>query len=127
MNGLGYKKIRKRVRHCHPLVASTAIDIVMASFEVLMSDNLHYAMLKNEARDKLGREATSKELEQHWLERNWGKGVEAARHTLARMLDPAASPGLDNEARERIHEALILDASLRMGRRGQDQFKGVYQ
>jgi len=98
------------------------MEIVMASFEVLMRDNKLFSMLKSEAEEKLHREATPRELEQHWLERNWGKGVAAARATLARMLDPAASPGLDNDARERIHEALILDNSLQMGRRGQDQF-----
>ena len=110
------------MKHVHPLVASTAVDIIMASFETLMGDNRLFSMLKSEAEEKLRREATPRELEQHWLERNWGKGVEAARATLARMLDPAASPGLDNDARERIHVALVLDNSLQMGRKGREEF-----
>jgi hypothetical protein len=32
------------------------------------------------------------------------------------MLDPAAAPGVDEKSRETIHEALILDRSLQMGR-----------
>jgi len=118
----GLRAMRKRVKHVHPLVASTALDIIMASYESLMSDNIDYELHKRGCAEVLGREATAKELEQLYLERNWGKGVGAARATLARMLAPGTSPGLDDAARMSIHEALVLDGSLAMGRKGRTQW-----
>ena len=117
-----YQKMRRRVKHVHPMVASTAVEIIMASYEELMKDNRLYAMLKAEAEEKLGHAPNANECQQHWLERNWGKGVDAARATLAQMLAPGMSPGLDDAARESIHEALVLDHSLKMGRKGKEQF-----
>ncbi len=111
-----YQGMKRRVKHCHPMVASTAVEIIMASYEALMSHNEHYKIFKEGCKSKLGRDATTKELEQMYLEHNWGKGVPAARATLARMLDPANSPGLDEDARISIHDALVLDKSLQMGR-----------
>jgi hypothetical protein len=102
---------KRRVKHCHPLVADAAVGIIMESYEGLMHHNEHWEAFKRQFP-----EATAKELEQIYLEHNWGKGVEAARVVLARMLDPAAAPGIDEASRERIHEALILDRSLQMGR-----------
>ena len=118
----GLKLMRKRVKHVHPLVASTALEIVMESYDALMHHNEHYRIFKEGCEKVLGHQPNSKELEQLYLERNWGKGVEAARATLAQMLASGVSPGLDSEAKERIHEALVLDNSLQMGRKGQDQF-----
>jgi hypothetical protein len=102
----------ERRKHVHPLVASTAAEIVMSSYDALMHHNEHWMKFKAQFPT-----ASSKELEEIYLRHNWGKGVEAARHTLARMLDPANSPGLDENARMSIHEALILDRSLKMGRK----------
>lgn len=105
-------KRNRRLKHVHPMVADTAVEIIMESYDALMHHNEHWAAFKGQFPG-----ANSKELEQIYLEHNWGKGVEAARHTLARMLDPAMSPGLGDKEREQIHEALILDRSLMMGRR----------
>jgi hypothetical protein len=104
-------KRHRRLRHVHPMVADAAVGIIMESYDALMHHNEHWAAFKRQFP-----EATAKELEQIYLEHNWGKGVEAARVVLARMLDPAAAPNIDEESRERIHEALILDRSLQMGR-----------
>jgi hypothetical protein len=106
------RKRNRRLKHVHPLVAATAVDIVMESYDALMHHNEHWSAFKMQFPD-----ATSKELEQIYLEFNWGKGVQAAREMLARMLDPKVSPSIDEKAREQIHEALILDRSLVMGRR----------
>jgi hypothetical protein len=106
------RKRNRRLAHVHPMVADVAVSIVMESYDSLMHHNEHWAAFKGQFP-----EANSKELEQIYLEHNWGKGVEAARMTLARMLDPSMSPGLDEKAREEIHEALVLDRSLMMGRR----------
>jgi hypothetical protein len=106
------RKRNRRLKHVHPMVAETAVEIIMESYDSLMHHDEHWSAFKRQFPD-----ATSKELEQIYLEHNWGKGVEAARMTLARMLNPAASPGLDESSREKIHEALILDRSLMMGRR----------
>jgi hypothetical protein len=93
------------------MVADAAIGIIMESYDALMHHNEHWIAFKRQFPD-----ATAKELEQIYLEHNWGKGVEAARKVLATMLDPAAAPGVDEKSRETIHEALILDRSLQMGR-----------
>jgi len=106
------RKRNRRLKHVHPMVADAAVGIIMESYDALMHHNEHWAAFKRQFPD-----ATAKELEQIYLEHNWGKGVEAARVVLARMLDPAAAPGIDEESREKIHEALILDRSLQMGRR----------
>jgi hypothetical protein len=106
------RKRNRRLKHVHPMVADTAAGIIMESYDALMHHNEHWRAFKAQFPD-----ATAKELEQIYLEHNWGKGVEAARTVLARMLDPAAAPGIDEESREKIHEALILDRSLQMGRR----------
>lgn len=108
---LQYKR-KRRLASVHPMVAQTAVDIIMESYDALMHHDEHWHKFKGQFPD-----ATRKELEQIYLEHNWGKGVEAARMTLARMLDPANSPGLGDKEREQIHEALVLDRSLMMGRR----------
>lgn len=113
-------KRRRRLQHVHPVVADAAVGIIMESYDALMHHNEHWAAFKRQFPD-----ATSKELEQIYLEHNWGKGVEAARVTLARMLDPVNSPGLDDKARETIHEALVLDQSLMMGRHGKDSWEAA--
>lgn len=104
---------RKRLKrlHCHPTVAKVAMEIVMESYDALMHHDEHWHAFKAQFPDK-----TSGELEQIYLDWNWGKGVDAARHTLARMLDPAVCPALTDKDRNDIHEALILDKSLMLGR-----------
>ena len=106
------RKRNRRLKHVHPMVADAAVGIIMESYDALMHHNEHWVAFKRQFP-----EATAKELEQIYLEHNWGKGVEAARTVLARMLDPAAAPNIDEESREKIHEALVLDRSLMMGRR----------
>ena len=97
----------KRFRHAHPLVAKVAREIVGAMYAPLMQDNALYDLWK-----KQNPGCTSKQLEERFIAKNWGKGVEGARATLATML----SRPIDNREKEIIHEALVLDASLRMGR-----------
>jgi hypothetical protein len=106
------RKRNRRLKHVHPMVADVAVEIIMESYDALMHHNEHWAAFKRQFEG-----ATSKELEQIYLEHNWGKGVEAARVTLARMLDPKISPSLGEAERSSIHEALVLDRSLMMGRR----------
>ena len=113
MSRAGLNMMKRRVKHCHPMVANTALDLILAAYEDLMGNNVLYAEWKASypgASDKL--------LQTKWIERNWGRGVEAARATLAKMLNPQMCPALDEDARERIHEALVLDNSLKMGRKG---------
>jgi len=106
-----WKGMKKRIKAVHPVIANAAYGIVMESYESLMHHNEHWAAFKRQFPGRNGRE-----LEQIYLEWNWAKGVEAARQTLARMLDPAVSPSLSNEERVKIHEALVMDKSLQMGR-----------
>ena len=107
----GYRRMRKRMAHVHPMIAEAALEIIMVEFDNLMHDDHWWKMWKIECDS-----TNMKVLETKWLEKHWLKGVEAARTHLARMLDPAVSPSLDETQRSCIHEALILDASLRMGR-----------
>jgi hypothetical protein len=105
-------KARKRVRHCHPMIADAALAIVMESYDALMHDDFCWASWKAQHPG-----ASSKKLEDAYLAYNWGKAVEAAREALTRALNPALAPALSEEDRVKIHEALVLDASLKMGRR----------
>lgn len=114
------RKRAKRLQHVHPVVADAAVGIIMESYDALMHHDAHWHAFKRQFPD-----ATSKELEQIYLEHNWGKGVEAARVTLARMLDPANSPSLSEAERSTIHEALVLDNSLQMGRHGKDSWEAA--
>lgn len=113
-------KRRRRLQHVHPVVADAAVGIIMESYDALMHHDAHWHAFKRQFPD-----ATSKELEQIYLEHNWGKGVEAARVTLARMLDSSNSPNLTNQERETIHEALVLDQSLQMGRHGNNAWEAA--
>ena len=112
MNRLVSPKERKRVRHVHPMVADAAVAIVMESYDALMHHDANWAFWKAQHPG-----ANAKKLEAAYLDHNWGKAVSAAREALARCLVPSLAPALSENDRERIHEALVLDASLKMGRK----------
>jgi hypothetical protein len=76
-------------------------------YDELMKRNDWYA-----AHKRVHPNLSSKALEKIWVKKNQHKFIAAARHTLAGML---ALP-YDSDLKDQIHEALVLDATLRAGR-----------
>ncbi len=105
---------RQRIAHAHSLVAETAQTMAHELFEKTMQDNGFYSeFLKNNPGRTLG------ELERMYTAKMWPVLVEQARATLAGML---AKP-IDEDAKERIMEALVLDNSLVRGRKAGGHIK----
>lgn len=101
-------KVGKSGAHVHFLIAGVAQGMAHEVYAELMQRNDWYSLWKAEFPD-----LNSKQLEERWVSRNWGKFIEGARATLAGML---AQP-LDEVQKQDILDALIKDASLKKGRR----------
>ena len=82
----------------HRLIASTAMEMAGAVYEEMASDDTFYRYNKSQKR---------------WMDKNWGRFVDAARTTLAGMLD--ASHNYSQIMKDEIYEALLADATLPNG------------
>lgn len=102
------KSMRKKISHCHKLVAETAQAMAHELYDTMMQDNVWYDCWKEKNPG-----ATGKAMEARFVNANWGKLVENARATLAQML----AGGLDESLKEEIMEALCLDHTLIRGRK----------
>ena len=108
MNGLGLKgRAKPKEAHVHYYVAEVARELCLASYEELMANNqIRTAWkLKHPGASELGLQAA-------WLKRYAIAYVGPARATLAALLTGPCDEGL----KEKIHQALILDNTLMMGR-----------
>ena len=100
--------LRKPV-HAHNLVAETARELCLATYESLMGDNAIRSEWKrtHPGMGELGLQAA--------FVRKYLRGyIGGARATLATMLNGPYDEGL----KARIHEALVLDNTLVRGRHG---------
>lgn len=95
--------------HCHKLVAKIAREAAGEHYELLMQVNPLFDSWKAQ-NPGLGPKA----LEARFVATKWGLYVEFARATLAHML---TRPDIDEGLKEDIMEALVLDATLRRGRK----------
>jgi hypothetical protein len=99
---------QKKVSHAHYRIADTAKAAAHEHWDVLAMDNEFYDRWVKAYPDK-----TAKQLEDRFVELNWGKYIPFARATLASLL---ATP-IDEELKREIHEALVLDNTLVAGRK----------
>lgn len=99
----------QRGAHAHRIVAEAAKGLAGELYDVLMHNDKLFAEWK---RQHPHLASNSKALERAFIKRNWGRCLEGARTTLALML---SRPG-NEELKDQISEALILDAGLVKGR-----------
>lgn len=97
------------VAHCHKMVAAVAREAAGNLFDVVMEDNVVFEEWKRQNPD-----ATHKQLENRFVEKNWGRCLEFARATLATMLSSSA---ISEEVKDEIVDALVKDNQLVRGRR----------
>ena len=100
--------MKRKISHCHKLVANVAMECAAQMYENLMGDNLMYEVWK-----KRHPGLSAKGLLEAFVKKNWSTCIPIARATLAGMLN---DPHLDSEYKESIVEALSLDSSLMRGR-----------
>lgn len=93
--------------YCHKMVAAVAKEAAGQLYERLMGENKFYEEWRRQNPD-----ATPKQLERRFIEKNWGKCLEFARATLAAMLRGPYPDSL----KEEIVDALSKDATLIRGR-----------
>lgn len=93
--------------YCHRLVAKTATEMANVLFDEMMRDNRRWALWR-----RLCPEATPEEIRKRWVSVAWPRLVPQARATLAEMLNRPLAEGLKRD----IHDALVLDQSLRQTR-----------
>ena len=101
--------------HVHKELAKVAKAAANELYEVAMGDNLLRSTWKKQ---NPGR--TERELRTRFVAKNWGKCIPFARATLAQLL----TTPLDEEAKERIMEILVLDSTLIRGRKSPMQIVG---
>lgn len=89
---------RTRQIHCHKLVADTAKGMAAAMYEELAKNNGWYKMNPSQS---------------VFVEKAYGSLIEQARQILASML---SSKTVEEQQKEIIFEALLLDKSLQQGR-----------
>ena len=82
-------------------------------YEVLMKDNLLFTTWQKKNPGK-----TPKQLESIFIEKTWPMYIRFARTTMTLLL---SRPDVDEKTKEQIHEALVLDKSLTIGRYDQDE------
>jgi hypothetical protein len=101
------RKQRRGMGHTHHQIAETAQAMAHELYDTVMENNQ-----VREQWIKQNPECNAKELERRFVAKNWHKVVPAARATLAAML----SGPYDDAFKQKIHEVLVLDASLRHGK-----------
>ena len=97
--------------HAHFMVKETAEAMAHELYDHMMQDNAWYSAWKMQ-----NPETTAGELETRFVARNLSALLPQARATLAGMLNPAMGADLTEDQKERILEALTLDATLIRGR-----------
>jgi hypothetical protein len=102
-------------KHCHRLIASTAMDMASELYEELMKDNEWYRRWKAKNPG-----ASSKALFTRFVNKTWPTLIGDARAMLAQML---ARP-IDPKLKETIEDALLLDNTLLRGRLPSGQVTG---
>lgn len=103
--------------HCHKMIREVARAAAGELYDKVMGDNKVFAEWKRQNEG-----ATTKQLEDRFIDRNWGKCIQFARATLATML---RQNNLPEKVKEEILDALVKDASLTRGRdRGQQLLMG---
>lgn len=90
---------------CHIQVREVAKGIAGELYEKLMGEDIYYQEWRRQ-----NPEASSKELERRFIERNWGKCLDAARATLVGVLK---DPSVSESVKETILDVLEKDQSLR--------------
>ena len=103
-----YRRSARRKLHVHPMVQELALELAHEMYDVTMTKFPEaYASWKLSHPG-----ATPKALEAAFVAKYYGSMVQSARATLAGML------GLpyDDAFKDRIHEALVLDHTLKLGR-----------
>lgn len=96
------------VAHCHVQIREVAKAAAGELYEKLMGDNRYF-----EAWQKQHPDASPKELERRFIEKNWPKCVQFARATLAALL---RQPDVDEKTKLEIVDVLAKDQSLVRGR-----------
>ncbi len=96
--------------HAHKQVYETATEMAHELYDKLMSDNA-----LAEAWRRQNPECTPKQLENRFVAKHRAKCIPAARATLAAML----TGPYDDAFKSRVHEALVLDMTLKRGRASQ--------
>ena len=93
--------------HAHKLVAETAENMAHELYDVMMQDNEWYSVWK-----KCHPGLSVKGLETAFVRRNLTQLIPKARAILAAML----TGPYDDDMKDKIHEALLLDWTLIKGR-----------
>ena len=96
-----------RKLHAHKMVVALALEMTMTSYENIMANNSVREEWKRRHPGK-----GEKGLQSAFAKKYLFQHVEPARAVLAGML---AQP-YDDDCKAMIHEALVLDATLRRGR-----------
>lgn len=99
---------RKKVSHCHHRIADAAKAAAHEHWDKLAMDDEFYDRWVGAYPEK-----SAKQLEDRFVELNWGKYIPFARATLAALL----AQSIDEELKDKIHEALVLDNTLVAGRK----------
>jgi hypothetical protein len=102
--------------HVQEMVANTALEIANELYEDFMHNNDIRAQWK-----KTHPGASEKGLRSSFVKKYWPACIESARATLATML----TGPLDEAAKATIHEALVLDMTLKRGRNRASHVGGV--
>lgn len=107
---------KKKIAHCHKLIAEVAKGIMHETYSMVMADNQIWQLWQDQYP-----EMSRKQLELEYVRTRWGLAIPAARATLAHMLTLT----LDEARKEEIMEALALDNGLLLGRKagGQEVMK----
>lgn len=103
------EKKRQRFRVCavHEQVRETAVEMAHEFYSALMQDDMLYEIWKKRHPNMKG-----EALENQFVKENLSKFIPQARTTLTLMLQ---NPSVPEEMKASIHEALVLDSTLKMG------------
>lgn len=96
------------VAHCHRQVRDIAKALAGEMYEMLMGNDEFWKVWREQNQD-----ATRKQLEDRFIERNWGRFIGEARKALVMML---RDPTISETAKEQVVDVLEKDASLMRGR-----------
>ena len=108
-------KDKRNAAACHKMVREVALALCHETYDTFMqNDQLYHGWQAQNPG------LTKDEFEKVWVNKNWPDYIPAARATMAQML----SRPLDEDLKEQISEALILDASLIKGRRNAPEIVG---
>lgn len=94
--------------HCHRQVMDIAKALAGEMYEMLMGNDMFWRIWKKQNPD-----ATRKQLEERFIERNWGRFIGEARKALVMMLK---DPSISETAKDQVVDVLEKDDSLIRGR-----------